>query len=64
MQEARESRQNLSALAGGGEGEAKEKEEPIDWYYAQHELLKKEGIDIKQMMEKKCPLLSASLRGI
>lgn len=28
-------------------------DQPIDWYYAQHELLEKQGIDLKLEMEKK-----------
>ncbi|CAD6199177.1 unnamed protein product [Caenorhabditis auriculariae] len=42
-QEARQSRHNLSSLA----------EQPIDWKYAQQELLEKQGIDLKAEMEKK-----------
>lgn len=42
-QEARESRHNLAASV----------EEPFDWYYAQRELLEKQGIDLKLEMEKK-----------
>uniref|UniRef100_A0A0N5A8N5 Kinesin-like protein unc-104 n=1 Tax=Syphacia muris TaxID=451379 RepID=A0A0N5A8N5_9BILA len=42
-QEARQSRHNLAAAAN----------EPIDWKYAQQELLEKQGIDLKAEMEKK-----------
>ncbi len=28
-------------------------EQPLDWYYAQHELLEKQGIDLKYEMDKK-----------
>ncbi|VDM40860.1 unnamed protein product [Toxocara canis] len=42
-QEARQSRHNLSTLTG----------EPLDWKYAQQELLEKQGIDLKAEMEKK-----------
>ncbi|CCD64622.2 Kinesin-like protein unc-104 [Caenorhabditis elegans] len=42
-QEARQSRHNLAAIA----------EQPIDWKYAQQELLDKQGIDLKADMEKK-----------
>lgn len=42
--EARQSRQNLTNLTPS---------EPIDWKYAQQELLEKQGIDLKAEMEKK-----------
>ncbi|WKX95060.1 hypothetical protein Q1695_011929 [Nippostrongylus brasiliensis] len=42
-QEARQSRHNLSSLT----------EQPLDWKYAQQELLEKQGIDLKVEMEKK-----------
>ncbi|CAI5442480.1 unnamed protein product [Caenorhabditis angaria] len=42
-QEARQSRHNLSSLT----------EQPLDWKYAQQELLEKQGIDLKAEMEKK-----------
>ncbi|VDK45590.1 unnamed protein product [Anisakis simplex] len=42
-QEARQSRHNLSTITG----------EPLDWKYAQQELLEKQGIDLKAEMEKK-----------
>ncbi|KAI1726974.1 kinesin motor domain-containing protein [Ditylenchus destructor] len=42
--EARQSRHNLAAAATN---------EPIDWKYAQMELYEKQGIDLKQEMEKK-----------
>uniref|UniRef100_A0A914CSL6 Kinesin-like protein unc-104 n=2 Tax=Acrobeloides nanus TaxID=290746 RepID=A0A914CSL6_9BILA len=42
-QEARMSRHNLAAAA----------KDPIDWKYAQMELYEKQGIDLKQEMEKK-----------
>ncbi|TMS40160.1 hypothetical protein L596_006576 [Steinernema carpocapsae] len=42
-QEARQSRYNLSAVSN----------EPLDWKYAQQELLEKQGIDLKAEMEKK-----------
>ena len=28
--------------------------EPVDWTFAQRELLEKQGIDMKQEMEKRC----------
>ncbi|EGT35137.1 hypothetical protein CAEBREN_30789 [Caenorhabditis brenneri] len=43
-QEARQSRHNLAAITA---------EQPIDWKYAQQELLEKQGIDLKADMEKK-----------
>jgi kinesin family protein 1 len=43
-QEARQSRQNLSAIANG---------ETIDWRFAQSELYRNQGIDLKQEMEKR-----------
>ncbi|PAV79903.1 hypothetical protein WR25_24154 [Diploscapter pachys] len=42
-QEARQSRHNLSSLT----------EQPLDWKYAQQELLEKQGIDLKEEMERK-----------
>uniref|UniRef100_A0A8R1I6L1 Kinesin-like protein unc-104 n=1 Tax=Caenorhabditis japonica TaxID=281687 RepID=A0A8R1I6L1_CAEJA len=42
-QEARQSRHNLAAIT----------EQPLDWKYAQQELLEKQGIDLKADMEKK-----------
>uniref|UniRef100_A0A9J2PZ47 Kinesin-like protein unc-104 n=2 Tax=Ascaris TaxID=6251 RepID=A0A9J2PZ47_ASCLU len=42
-QEARQSRHNLTTITG----------EPLDWKYAQQELLEKQGIDLKAEMEKK-----------
>ncbi|CAI2344287.1 unnamed protein product [Caenorhabditis sp. 36 PRJEB53466] len=42
-QEARQSRHNLSSIT----------EQPLDWKYAQQELLEKQGIDLKADMEKK-----------
>ncbi|KAJ1373413.1 hypothetical protein KIN20_035803 [Parelaphostrongylus tenuis] len=42
-QEARQSRHNLSTLS----------DQPLDWKYAQQELLEKQGIDLKAEMEKK-----------
>ncbi|VDN07186.1 unnamed protein product [Thelazia callipaeda] len=42
--EARQSRQNLTNLMPN---------EPLDWKYAQQELLAKQGIDLKEEMEKK-----------
>lgn len=30
--------------------------EPVDWTFAQRELLEKQGIDMKQEMEKRYPL--------
>ncbi|CAB3405236.1 unnamed protein product [Caenorhabditis bovis] len=42
-QEARQSRHNLAALT----------DQPLDWKYAQQELLEKQGIDLKAEMEKK-----------
>ncbi|ULU05077.1 hypothetical protein L3Y34_017659 [Caenorhabditis briggsae] len=43
-QEARQSRHNLAAITA---------EQPIDWKYAQQELLEKQGIDLKKQMENK-----------
>ncbi len=64
-QEARESRHNIASLSKRSAEQrirfasvetAKDGlagEEPIDWYYAQHELLEKQGIDLKLEMAKK-----------
>ena len=30
--------------------------EPVDWTFAQRELLEKQGIDMKQEMEKRCTI--------
>lgn len=46
-QEARESRHNLAAAAHATS------EEPFDWWFAQRELLEKQGIDLKLEMKKK-----------
>ncbi|KJH45717.1 kinesin motor domain protein [Dictyocaulus viviparus] len=43
-QEARQSRHNLSSMPA---------DQPLDWKYAQQELLEKQGIDLKAEMEKK-----------
>lgn len=57
-QEARQSRHNLSSIMGI-EIENKHvirvnvPEQPLDWKYAQQELLEKQGIDLKADMEKK-----------
>uniref|UniRef100_A0A0N5C4F4 Kinesin-like protein unc-104 n=1 Tax=Strongyloides papillosus TaxID=174720 RepID=A0A0N5C4F4_STREA len=51
-QEARQSRHNLSALQN----------EPLDWRYAQQELLEKQGIDLKAEMEKKIIEIEATYR--
>ncbi|CEF59380.1 Kinesin-like protein KIF1B [Strongyloides ratti] len=51
-QEARQSRHNLSNLQN----------EPLDWRYAQQELLEKQGIDLKEEMEKKIIEIEATYR--
>ncbi|CAI4224627.1 unnamed protein product [Auanema sp. JU1783] len=51
-QEARQSRYNLSSLADA----------PLDWKYAQQELLEKQGIDLKQEMEKKLVEMESTYR--
>uniref|UniRef100_A0AC35TYZ4 Kinesin-like protein unc-104 n=1 Tax=Rhabditophanes sp. KR3021 TaxID=114890 RepID=A0AC35TYZ4_9BILA len=51
-QEARQSRYNLSALQS----------EPLDWKFAQQELLEKQGIDLKAEMENKIVELEANYR--
>lgn len=54
--EARQSRHNLAAIASKIIKmffKNKFLEEPIDWKYAQVELYEKQGIDLKQEMEKK-----------
>ncbi|XP_077998680.1 kinesin-like protein KIF1A [Glandiceps talaboti] len=45
--------ENENESGGGGGGDTPNAGEPVDWSFAQNELLQKQGIDIKQEMEKR-----------
>lgn len=38
--------------------------EPVDWAFAQRELLEKQGIDMKQEMEQRCVKKDVKIMGI